>query len=980
MNNSNVLDNIDPDFIHLLPDTSLCKYYSLAEYANVMNLHAEKNSIKLLNFNIRSFHSNGDAFSSVLETLPILPDFLVISESWNTAENLDLCSVNNYDSHHTFRNSGRGGGVSVFTLNSYSSSRISCISVCNLVLETCVIKVDLPNSYLVIIGIYRPPGDGITPFIEALDLIIKNDVVKNAELVLIAGDTNINLNNPNSTHVDNYLACLQSSFFLPVITKFTRFPADPANHSPTNLDHIFLNKALNFESGVLDIQISDHCPTFINIPYYLAEPNKPKIKVQFRLCNDRNLELFSAELSTIKWDNLNSGDINSLFHSFNSKLNLIYCKHFPLKTKFISQKRFRKPWLTQRLKKLITSKSEYFKLYRLGIISKQTNDSHKKMVNITVKKSKREYYFNAFNQCRNDIKRNWDIIRGLMGNKSIKKHDIKKLVVEDKIFTSEKCIAEAFNHFFTNVAQNLANSLPVSNLEILDFMPSAPPQYFQLNPVTESECLNIISSLKNSKTDIDSLPVKIFKIVSASLVQPICLLINNSFTTGIFPDYFKTARITQIFKSGNPEDPSNYRPIASIPYMSKIFEKCICTRLVDYFNEFSIFTDVQYGFRSGRSTSDALIDMTDAIYKSLNNKNHHINVLIDLKKAFDTVSHQILSKKLYHYGVRGIPLKLLENFLLNRKQYVKIGKECSSILNNPIGLPQGSNLGPILFLVYINDFPHVSNLLKTILFADDSSFSLSGRNYETLINTLNIELDKINNWTIANKLTINVSKTQLLLFTNRYINANNAPISVGGKNLEIITTCNYLGVHIDSRLTFKPHIGYVLSKIAKNTGILYRIRDNLPMKARLDFYYSMIYPYMTYNVIVWGGTYQSHLSNLILQQKRTIRVLCNIPFYGHTSPVFHKYRILKFLDIYRYYICIYMFKNKNSPLFRTIHVRNTRNRHLAQPSFNRLSACQNSLSFMGPHIWNDLPQFIRDSSTIDSFKRALKLYYIQSYL
>ena len=152
------------------------------------------------------------------------------------------------------------------------------------------------------------------------------------------------------------------------------------------------------------------------------------------------------------------------------------------------------------------------------------------------------------------------------------------------------------------------------------------------------------------------------------------------------------------------------------------------------------------------------------------------------------------------------------------------------------------------------------------------------------------------------------------------------------------------------------------------------------MKARLDFYYSMIYPYMTYNVIVWGGTYQSHLSNLILQQKITIRVLCNIPFYGHTSPVFHKYRILKFLDIYRYYICIYMFKNKNSPLFRTIHVRNTRNRHLAQPSFNRLSACQNSLSFMGPHIWNDLPQFIRDSSTIDSFKRALKLYYIQSYL
>ena len=306
-------------------------------------------------------------------------------------------------------------------------------------------------------------------------------------------------------------------------------------------------------------------------------------------------------------------------------------------------------------------------------------------------------------------------------------------MVSDGItFTSQTDIVEKFNDFFTSIANNLDRNLPVNE--------TCPTSYvipqrssFLLSPVIENEVFKIVSDLKITKTQLNHLPVKIFKIIFPHIAPKFCKLINLTFSYGEFPKSFKISRISQIYKSGLRSDPSNYRPIASIPYFSKILEKCLCNQLVSYFDSFSLFTNVQYGFRKNNSTCDALLKLTESIYKSFNSKNHQLNVFIDLRKAFDTVSHSVLLSKLEKYGVRGTALNLINSFLCDRKQYVQMGKNSSSLKDINIGVPQGSNLGPILFLIYVNDFPEISSEFESVLFADDTALAISNFNYDFAI-------------------------------------------------------------------------------------------------------------------------------------------------------------------------------------------------------------------------------------------------------
>ena len=254
----------------------------------------------------------------------------------------------------------------------------------------------------------------------------------------------------------------------------------------------------------------------------------------------------------------------------------------------------------------------------------------------------------------------------------------------------------------------------------------------------------------------------------------------------------------------------------------------------------SIISPHQYGFQQGRSTTDALLDLTEDIYSAMENKLHFIAALIDVRKAFDCVNHNILKAKLESYGIRGVPLNWLVSYLADRKCFVQIGSFKSKINTFNIGVPQGSILGPILFLIYINNLPKISDTLKTQLFADDTIVSNTHQNIDTLIDSTNRELSKLNDWTLANKLTIHAGKTKLLMVSTRIRSQQNYSINLLNNLVSPVDHCKYLGVRIDNKLTFKDHIGYIITKISRYTGILYKIRDNLPMKNRLDYYYAYI--------------------------------------------------------------------------------------------------------------------------------------------
>ena len=287
------------------------------------------------------------------------------------------------------------------------------------------------------------------------------------------------------------------------------------------------------------------------------------------------------------------------------------------------------------------------------------------------------------------------------------------------------------------------------------------------------------------------------------------------------------AKIVPIFKNGDKKIVSNYRPISVLSSFSKIFEKIMYVRLENYLQTNSILHQSQYGFRKKMSTSMALLSLTEEISRSMDNKNFTIGVFIDLAKAFDTVNHKILLEKLEHYGLRGTANDWFKSYLENRKQFVVINKTSSNCSTIACGVPQGSILGPLLFILYINDLNTVSDVLRTIMFADDTNLFLTGKNLDEIKIQFNEKLKTISLWFQTNLLSLNVSKTSYIVFTNGVVSSN-IDLFIDDVKIDRVFETKFLGVVITHRLSWKPHIAIVCSKMSKNIGIIAKVRHLLP--------------------------------------------------------------------------------------------------------------------------------------------------------
>ena len=281
--------------------------------------------------------------------------------------------------------------------------------------------------------------------------------------------------------------------------------------------------------------------------------------------------------------------------------------------------------------------------------------------------------------------------------------------------------------------------------------------------------------------------------------------------------------------------------------------------------------------------------------------------------------------------------------------------------------------------MFINDLPSCSNFFKPTLFADDSSFSVSVKNYPDQIESINNELQHIYDWTIRNRLTINVSKTEMLCFSTKKLNLENNQIILNQQFVSFCDSAVFLGVTFDNNMSFSSHIKNVLLKISKNTGVLYKIKENLTTQAMINFYYALLFPYFSYNIIIWGSTYKTYLEPLIRQQKRIIRIIAGANFLEHCNPLFHRLKILKFEDIYKFFVCVTMFKRMNRNFYAGNHDINTRSRNTVQPPFQRLTLTQHSFEYCGPKIWAEIPSSIQNITKISTFKRKLKMYLIDQY-
>ena len=400
-----------------------------------------------------------------------------------------------------------------------------------------------------------------------------------------------------------------------------------------------------------------------------------------------------------------------------------------------------------------------------------------------------------------------------------------------------------------------------------------------------------------------------------------------------------------------------------LPVLSKLLEKIVYNRLTNFINTNEILYKHQFGFRPNHSTNIAHITLIDRIMKLLDNGDVVLGVFLDFSKAFDTVNHDILLRKLYRYGIRGIPHQWFSSYLKNRKQYVSFNGISSSSLSINCGVPQGSILGPILFLLYINDIVNVSDMLFTILFADDSSIFVHGKNPDELVQLINKELQNLVIWLNANKLSLNVDKTNYMFFSlsNQKLRYS-SNVMINNVNVTKVSHIKFLGIIIDSQLKWTNHVQYIRSKISKGLGILCKARKLLNRSTLVTLYYSFIYPYLTYCIEIWGSANSTVLSSLFKLQKRAVRVITSSPFNTHIHSLFQDLKILTLDKIYIYFLGLFMYKVNSGlvpPIFQSfvslnsdIHQHNTRQSQLLHLPLCNSTAYNKCVSFKGIKLWN----------------------------
>ena len=634
--------------------------------------------------------------------------------------------------------------------------------------------------------------------------------------------------------------------------------------------------------------------------------------------SDENISLFCSELSKVNWDVLNAMDnVNVRYDCFFKLYTDVYNRYFSgrIKKKKINTKR--KPWISKDIIKLSKRKHVLYRKY-LKSRSVACENAYKRCRNDLsnlIREKKREYYHMRFANVQGNMKETWNVINQTL-NRNTFKTIARELEINGNTITDEQEIVNEFNNHFTSIGMKLSESINnnMRQNSFSEYMTGHFEKSLFLHPARESDILNIVLKLDTSKgPGYDNVHPKVLKKCIHIVLTPLCNIINLAIEHGIFPDALKIARVTPVFKSGNTSLLNNYRPISVLSIFSKIFEKIIYNKLIVFIENNNILFEKQFGFRKNNSTCHALLNLVDRISQAFECNKFLISVFLDLSKAFDCIDFNILFHKLYFYGLRGTPLLLLKSYLLNRKQYVSIGNNSSEYSNIHLGVPQGSNLGPLLFLLYINDLPSVSSILSFILFADDTTIFLSGNDPFYMNFILNTEITKIYQWFLANKLFINYEKTNYVIFKtrNKHIDDSAIQIRIANKVIKQANQVRFLGVILDENMAWKYHIDYICKKISRVTGVLNRVKKILPLRILVSLYNTMILPHLNYCLIIWGGCASYLFERIYLIQKRAIRVITNSFFRAHTQILFFKLKILKLSDLYETQVILFMYKYLN---------------------------------------------------------------------
>ena len=937
------------------------------------------NNFFIVHQNIRSFNKNYDDFSGHISEFDRKIDAIVMSETWFSTDCVG--EIDGFCGFHTFRTNRPGGGISVFIRDNYKSFKIVEHSGIFGGFESCVVEVRVTNSIkIIIIGVYRPPTSEqtISNFTDEFSQYILNNFNIRDKILLI-GDVNLDISSSNSDCV-NFVNLFRSYAFLPLITVPTRV----CSTTSSIIDHIWCNFNFGYESFVLECDITDHFMIGASFFFPHKYSSSEMKKITFRDHSIVCLEQFETEFSS--WSSTSHDydvtDVDILVDRYSSKIFEIYGKNCPIRQKTIPIKKVTKPWIDSNIMKLIQFKNFLYNSYKSRFIPYFVYNTVKNRLANILKNSKKMYIIRKFESSAGDSGKTWKNINYFFRNNKLNR-DIA-LKENNNLISDPAEVATLFNNYFVSIASNLSASIPSIECSPLEFLGNHLTSSFVPAQTNQNEVFRVISSFPNKSCSHEEIPIKVIKRVNLYVSTFICNAFNMSIILGKFPSSFKIARISPIYKSGDRSSIKNYRPISILPLFAKIFEKLMCTRIKNYLASENLLNQNQFGYRSGVGTSDAISQFLEDMYNFIDRNLYIVAIFLDLSKAFDMVVHSILLDKLSHYGIRGLSLDWFRSYLCNRKQYVKVGKGRSNLENISTGVPQGSVLGPLLFVIYTNDIFRSCRELKLIQYADDTTAYCANSNLDQLITSCNRELEALYNWLAANRLMLNTRKCCYVSVWR----TPEVPLIINGDAIQIVDHCKFLGVTIDQNLMFDYHINATLSKISSANGILMKSRYYLPVKTLKIMYHTLVLPHLMYAITVWGSCGITRLSRIQVCQNRSIRFI-----YGSAADeIYHSNNILKIKELFIYHILIKMYKLYNgdvsNPFFQelllasqhSIYPTRFRNEHKLIPPRYRLSLCYRSFLSQAIEFWNLLPANIAYSETMNIFKKELKKYLVNTYV
>ena len=1005
---------------HILPggDNSLfthSEYYDLDSFDKHLQTVNTTNNFSVFNSNARSLVKHKTDYNILFDTLSETNNFcfdmLTFTESWLNDDLESLAHFKNYVGVFKHKSTTKeGGGIAVFVRQGIEFKVRNDISFpessrfmfdCLFIEVLCNKAIPHMHSKNIIIGtIYRSPSfPKAQEFTNSLSVLIDNIQHENKHII-ITGDFNIDLLQiatvaPNMEFLD----MLISYNLLPKISLPTRI----TQSSATLIDHIWSNippeKAV---AGTLTTDITDHFSNFIICEQFNKAPVRPK-SVSVRKITKHSLNTLNTAIENETWDNVyHSRDVNIAYSNFISTYMKHVNLHLPMKTKCFNRNKHKiEPWMTQGLLKSMRTKE---KLYKEMLKARNTeryvhHESKYKVYLSLYKKSiraaKSHFWFLRFEDTKSDIKRTWKNINALLNNKS-KNHSFpSNFYHNDNTISNPSEIANSFNDYFVNAAPNLARNIPIfpssSNSSTLPDRDL--PHSFFFEPVTHFEISKIIDSLKpKTSCGHDDISPKLVCKSTRSISLPLAHVVNLSLESGVFPSEMKLAKVVPIFKSKDSSLLSNYRPISLLPTFSKVIERIVHKRLMQYVNSYNLLCQSQYGFLKNSSTEYAILELQNRITNSMGKNEWCAAIFLDLSKAFDTLDHHILSSKLYRLGVRGNALLWFQNYLSNRCQYTEYKSHLSSRQYVSCGVPQGSILGPLLFLIYINDvYLHLKNC-NSILFADDTTLFTSDTRYDNLLSKLNENISIIYKWLCSNKLSLNIDKTNHIVFHSSRKKLPYTPV-VLSNNTEIkqVDYTKFLGVYIDQNVNWKRHCSEIGNKCLKVNAVLSRLKHFVPTHILKTIYLSLFLSQLTYGITAWGKCSGTEMKRLKVLQKKSIRIVSKSRFNSHVDPICKNLRLLKLDDLFLLNCCKLYHKSLNGllkPYFNeqllpntAVHNYSTRQRNDIHQRNIRKTVQSQSLNFKVSSAWNELPPCLKANSnkSIHLFTKSLKTHYIANY-